>query len=214
MDNQTLDIKDYLKIIKRRRRFLYIPFLIIACIAAVLAVALPATYRSTSTILIEAQEIPVDLVRSTVTTFADQRIQIISQRIMTRPNLSEIIRKYDLYADNRKSEPEEKILEKMRSRIKVETISADVADQRNGKPTQATIAFTLTFDDRSPVLAQKVANELTSLFLKENIKARTESAENAAMFLSEESKRLKVKIQEIQNALANFKEKPESIAAN
>ncbi|WP_426994412.1 lipopolysaccharide biosynthesis protein [Methylomonas sp. CM2] len=207
MDNQTLDIKDYLKIIKRRRRFLYIPFLIIACIAAVLAVALPATYRSTSTILIEAQEIPVDLVRSTVTTFADQRIQIISQRIMTRPNLSEIIRKYDLYADNRKSEPEEKILEKMRSRIKVETISADVADQRNGKPTQATIAFTLTFDDRSPVLAQKVANELTSLFLKENIKARTESAENAAMFLSEESKRLKVKIQEIQNALANFKEK-------
>ncbi|ATG90575.1 lipopolysaccharide biosynthesis protein [Methylomonas koyamae] len=207
MENHTLDIKDYLKIIKRRRKFLYIPFLLIALISLLLAVLLPSIFRSTSTILIEAQEIPSELVRSTVTTFADQRIQVISQRIMTRPNLTEIIKKYDLYADDRKKKTEEVILEKMRKSIKVETISADVADHRSGASAQATIAFTLTFDDKSPALAQKVANELTSLFLKENIKSRTESAENAALFLSEESKRLKAKIQEIQNSLATFKER-------
>lgn len=207
MENQAIDIKDYLKIIKRRRKFLLIPFLVVAVISVLLAVLLPALYRSTSTILIEAQEIPAELVHSTVTTFADQRIQMISQRIMTRPNLSEIIKKYDLYADDRKNKPEEVILEKMRKSIKVETISADVANNKSGPAQQATIAFTLTFDDRSPSLAQKVANELTSLFLKENIKSRTESAENAALFLSEESKRLKVKIQEIQQSLATFKEK-------
>ncbi len=207
MENQAIDIKDYLKIIKRRRKFLLIPFLVVAVISVLLAVLLPALYRSTSTILIEAQEIPAELVHSTVTTFADQRIQMISQRIMTRPNLSEIIKKYDLYADDRKKKPEEVILEKMRKSIKVETISADVASNKSGPAQQATIAFTLTFDDRSPSLAQKVANELTSLFLKENIKSRTESAENAALFLSEESKRLKVKIQEIQQSLATFKEK-------
>ncbi|WP_446811788.1 lipopolysaccharide biosynthesis protein [Methylomonas sp. 2BW1-5-20] len=207
MENQAIDIKDYLKIIKRRRKFLLIPFLVVAVISVLLAVLLPALYRSTSTILIEAQEIPAELVHSTVTTFADQRIQMISQRIMTRPNLSEIIKKYDLYADDRKKKPEEVILEKMRKSIKVETISADVANNKSGPAQQATIAFTLTFDDRSPSLAQKVANELTSLFLKENIKSRTESAENAALFLSEESKRLKVKIQEIQQSLATFKEK-------
>jgi len=207
VENQAIDIKDYLKIIKRRRKFLIIPFLIIALISIVLAVLLPAVYRSTSTILIEAQEIPAELVHSTVTTFADQRIQMISQRIMTRPNLTEIIKKYDLYAEERQKKPEEVILEKMRKSIKVETISADVANNKSGPAQQATIAFTLTFDDKSPTLAQKVANELTSLFLKENIKSRTESAENAALFLSEESKRLKVKIQEIQQNLANFKEK-------
>lgn len=207
MENQAIDIKDYLKIIKRRRKFLFVPFLIIALISIVLAVLLPAIYRSTSTILIEAQEIPSELVRSTVTTFADQRIQMISQRIMTRPNLTEIIKKYDLYADDRKNKPEEVILEKMRKSIKVETISADVANNKSGPAQQATIAFTLTFDDKSSSVAQKVANELTSLFLKENIKSRTESAENAALFLSEESKRLKAKIQEIQQGLALFKEK-------
>ncbi|MCQ8117447.1 lipopolysaccharide biosynthesis protein [Methylomonas rosea] len=207
MENNTLDIKDYLKIIKRRRKFLFIPLLIIALISILLAVLLPSMFRSTSTILIEAQEIPSELVHSTVTTFADQRIQVISQRIMTRPNLAEIIKKYDLYADDRKKKTEEIILEKMRKSIKVETISADVTDHRSGASAQATIAFTLTFDDKSPALAQKVANELTSLFLKENIKSRTESAENAALFLSEESKRLKAKIQEIQESLAIFKER-------
>lgn len=207
MENQTIDIKDYLKIIKRRRRFLLIPFIIIVLASILLAVLLPAKYRSSATILIEAQEIPADLVHSTVTTFAEQRIQMISQRIMTRPNLTEIIKKYNLYAAERLKKPEEVILEKMRSLIKVETISADVGDQKTNRATQATIAFTLTFEDKSAELAQKVANELTSLFLKENIKSRTESAENAALFLSEESKRLKAKIQEIQDKLATFKEK-------
>ena len=206
MENQTPDINDYLKIVKKRRKFLFIPLFVIAALSVILAVVLPSVFRSSATILIEEQEIPSELVKSTVTTFADQRIQIISQRIMSRSNLIEIIKKYDLYADDRKSKTEEKILEKMRKLIKVETISADVVDPRSGRPTQATIAFSLAFDDQSPAQAQKVANELTSLFLKENIKSRTESAENAALFLTEEAHRLKDKIQQLQSKLATFKE--------
>jgi succinoglycan biosynthesis transport protein ExoP len=207
VENQTLEINDYFKIIKRRRKILILPFVVISTLSIVLAVLLPSKYRSIATILIEEQEIPSDLVHSTVTTFADQRIQVISQRIMSRSNLVDIIQKFDLYSKERINEPEERILEKMRKSIVIEPISADVIDPRNGSPTKATIAFTLTFDDRSPSLAQKVANELTSLFLKENIKSRTESAENATLFLSEESRRLKEKIQQLQATLATFKEK-------
>lgn len=207
MENQTLEFKDYLKTIKKHRRFLILPMLIIALFSVVLAVVLPSVYRSSATILIEEQEIPSELVRSTVTTFADQRIQVISQRIMSRLNLMETVQKFNLYADERLKKTEERILDKMRKRIKVETISADVIDPRNGAPTKATIAFTLTFDDESSTTAQKVANELTSLFLKENIKSRTESAENAALFLSEETRRLKEKIVQLQTTLAEFKER-------
>lgn len=207
MENQTLDIRDYLKIIKKRRKYLVIPFVVITLLGVILAVVLPSVFRSSSTILIEEQEIPSELVKSTVTTFADQRIQVISQRIMSRSNLTDIIKKYDLYADDRQTKPEERILEKMRESIKVETVSADVIDPRNGAPTKATIAFILSFDYKSSSIAQQVANELTSLFLKENIKSRTESAENAAVFLSEEARRLKDKIQQLQGALASFKEK-------
>ncbi|MFA5983142.1 MAG: Wzz/FepE/Etk N-terminal domain-containing protein [Methylococcaceae bacterium] len=205
MENQAPDIKDYLKIIKRRRKFLLIPFVIILTISSVLAVILPPVFQSTATILIEEQEIPPDLVRSTVTTFADQRIKVISQRIITRPNLNEIIQKFDLYPELRKKKSEEVILKKMRDSLKIDTISADVGGHSGG--SKATIAFTLAFDDENAGIAQKVANELTSLFLKENIKSRTESAENTMIFLHEESKRLKDKIQEIQTDLATFKGK-------
>lgn len=95
MENQESDFKDYFKIFKRRIKFFVIPFLLISLIAVLLAVLLPSVYRSSATILIEEQVIPSDLVRSTVTTYADQRIQVISQRIMTRANLSGIIKKYN-----------------------------------------------------------------------------------------------------------------------
>ena len=207
MENQAIDIRDYFNIIKRRSKFLLVPFLVISILSIVLAVVLPSVYPSIATILIEEQEIPSDLVRSTVTTFADQRIQVISQRIMTRSNLLELINKFDLYAKERKSKSEERILEKMRESIKVEPLSANVIDKRNGMPSLATIAFTLSFDNDNPALAQKVANELTSLFLKENIKSRTESAQNATLYLREEANRLREKIKETQTKLAAFKEK-------
>lgn len=207
MENQTPDIKDYLKIIKRRKKSLLIPFFAISLLSIVIAVVLPSIYRSMATILIEEQEIPSELVHSTVTSFADQRIQVISQRIMSRANLIDIIKKFDLYADDLKIKTEERILEKMRKSIKVETVSADVIDPRNGQPTKATIAFILSFDNTSATISQKVANELVSLFLKENIKTRTESADNAALFLNEESRRLRDKINDIHTRLAAFKEK-------
>lgn len=95
----------------------------------------------------------------------------------------------------------------MRERIVVDTISADVVNQRSGgKPSQTTIAFTLSFEDESPIVAKNVANELATIFLKENIKSRTLSAENATLFLTEASKRLKDEIQKKQKKLADFKE--------
>ena len=73
--------------------------------------------RSTATILIEEQEIPPDLVRTTISSYADQRIQVISQQVMTRSTLMQIVEKYDLYPKQRKRETTEEILERMRKDI-------------------------------------------------------------------------------------------------
>jgi polysaccharide biosynthesis transport protein len=206
VENQTPDIKDYLKVIKRRKKFIIIPFILISLLSVILSVVLPSIFRSKATILIEEQEIPSELVKSTVTTFADQRIHLIKERIMSRANLMEIVKKFNLYENELKSKTEERVLDKMRKSITIDTVSADVIDPRNGVPTKATIAFILAFDNPSASLAQKVANEMVSLFLKENIKSRTDAAENAAVFFTEEKKRLKDKIVELQAQLAEFKD--------
>lgn len=178
-----------------------------AALTLFIAIAWPPTYRAGATILIEQQEIPQDLVRSAISSFADERVQIISQRVMTTQNLMSLIDRYNLYPDIRESKPREVLLQKMRSDIALKMISADVIDPRSGRPTEATIAFTVSYQNRSPDLALKVANELTTLYLNENLTSRTQMAEQTTAFFAEETAKQVARIDEIDKKLAAFKEK-------
>ena len=95
-------------------------------VATLFAFLWPATYQSSSTILIEEQQIPQEFVRSTVTGFAEQRIQSLTQQILSRVKLWEIIQQFKLYPQLQEKYTREEILEKMRDNIKLETISAEV----------------------------------------------------------------------------------------
>jgi len=198
---------DYLSILGRRKKQLIIPALLIFVASAMLAFGLPSIYQSKATILIEQQEIPADLVRSTVTSYAGERIQMISQRVMTTDNLSKIINDYGLYKDKRKTTSMTVLVAKMRKEINLEMISADVVDPRSGRPTSATIAFTLSFNNESPRTSQKVTSELVSLFLNANLERRTKSAVETTGFLATESAKLEQKVAELETSLAEFKER-------
>jgi len=200
-------LAELIEVIRRRARVIGITLGVAFLATCVLAVALPPTYRSTGTILIEQQEIPTDLVRSTVTSYADERVQIISQRVMTTQNLLDIIRRYDLYHGLQKRESRENVIDRMRDDIQFRMISADVVDPRTGVPRRATIAFTVSYDNSSPDLAVKVANEITSLYLNENLSSRSRLAEDASSFLTTEGDRLSTQIAELEGKLATFKEK-------
>lgn len=200
-------LADYLGVAKRRLR----PMLIAAgsglLITLMLAFLLPPRYQSIATILIEQQELPTELVRSTVTSYADQRVQVISQRVMTTQTLLDIIRRYDLYPRQRNRDSREALIARMRDDIAVKMISADVIDPRSGRPTSATIAFSVAYFNRSADQAAKVANELTTLFLNENLTSRTKLAEDAATFLEAEGDRVSRRISELEGKLAVFKSK-------
>ncbi len=207
MEEQTKDLRDYLDAFRRRRTSILITGVCIFVISVLVAMLWPPTYRSTATILIEEQEVPPDLIRSTITSYATQRIQTISQTVMTRANLMQIIEKYDLYHNKRRLETTEEIQERMRKDVNVEMINADVIDPRSGRPTPATIAFTLSYDGEVAEVTQKVASELTTLFLNENLKNRTEKAAETYTFLSTEADKLREHITELETQLAAFKEK-------
>ena len=193
--------------------------LVVALAAGALALLWPPTYRSTGTILIEQQEVPTDLVRSAITSYADQRIQVITQRVMTTENLFKIIDRYGLYTAERAREAREKVIARMRDDISFEMISADVIDPRIGRPTKATIAFSVSYRHRSPDIAARVANELISLYMSVNIETRKQDAANASSFLNDEADRLSKRIDDLQSQVATFKEQhmdelPELAALN
>ena len=207
MEEQEKTLQDYLAIVSRRKVPMIVTMTVVFLIGVVVALVWPPTYKSSATILIKEQEIPSELVMSTVTSFAAQRIQTISQRVMTRSNLMQIIKKYNLYEDDLKRYTTEEVLEEMRDDIGLNMISADVVDPRTSRPTEATIAFSLSFRGESPGSTQKVAGELTSLFLAENLKNRKEKASETYLFLTSESEKLAKMITDSESKMAAFKEK-------
>jgi uncharacterized protein involved in exopolysaccharide biosynthesis len=200
------DLRDYTDFLRRRKKQLLLPFVGILFIGAAVALLLPPIYKSTATILIEGQQIPTDFVRTTVTSFAEERIQIITQRIMGRTRLLEIVDQFNLYADLRNNRTTEEILDLMRKDIGLETISADVIDTRTGRPTQATIAYTLSFQGKNPEIVQRVTNVLASLYLEENLKTRERQARGTSSFLEEELKSLRGHLDGLERQIAVFKE--------
>ena len=200
-------LRDLLAAARHRRKTLILAFCVALLCFILLAMFLPPKFRSAGTILIEQQEMPQELVRSTVTSYADERVQVISKRVMTTETLLNIIRRYDLYPKQRAKDTREALLARMRKDIGLKMISADVIDPRSGHPTSATIAFEVSYTSSSPDVAAKVANELTTLYLNENLNNRTQLARDAANFLQAEGDRLDHQIADLEVKLATFKDK-------
>ncbi len=207
-EERELSLADYWAIAKRRFWHILLPAVVVFVLGVMVALALPAVYRSNATILIEEQEIPRDMVRSTVTSFAAQQIQVITQRVMTVENIEQVVEKFGLYgqddADSRL--PRTELAKLFRENVTLDVVSADVIDPRSGRPTEATIAFTLAFDDPNPSTAQKVTNELVTLYLNTNISARKDRAAGASDFLTAQAEALNSELIGLEARLAEFKE--------
>jgi uncharacterized protein involved in exopolysaccharide biosynthesis len=205
MTEKPKDIRDYVDFIKRRKLYIIIPFLCIFAVVGLITILLPSIYRSTTTILIEAQQIPVDLVRSTVTGYVEERIQTITQQIMSRSRLLEIINRFNLYQDLRDRYTTDEIVEEMREDIKFETINAEVISEKTGRPSTATIAFSISFEGKDPSKVQNVANVLASLYLEENLRTREQRAKTTSAFLEAELSSLNETIADLEKRIAAFK---------
>jgi len=205
-EEETRDLREHLAAFRRRWKPILATGIILFLISAAVAALLPATYRSTATILIEQQEMPADLVRSTISSYADQRIQVISQQVMTRVNLMRIVEQYNLYPGSRATRANEELVQRLAKDIKLDLLKADVIDQRGSK-TNATIAFSLSYEGETPAVAQKVTNELVTLFLSENLKNRQQKSAETSAFLAEEAAKLGAHVSETEAKLATFKER-------
>jgi uncharacterized protein involved in exopolysaccharide biosynthesis len=213
MEDEVKSLNDYISIGWRRRYYILIPFLLVTIVASTIVLILLPIYASTGTILVESQQISEDLVQSTVTGVAEERIQVISQQIMSSQQLLEIIEKFKLYANHGSNTPRSEIMDDMRNRIGIDFVSKKRRRNNNA------VVFTISFEHPKAAIAHSVTNELVTLFLDENIRSRTESAEGTSEFLRKESERLGEQIAAIGERIAVYKQEnegslPEALNSN
>jgi len=194
-------LASYIAIVKRRLFHFLIPFVLLLGIGAVVVLVQRPIYLAEGKILVESQEIPTDLVRPTVTDSANQRIQIIQQRIMTRDNLLGIINKYLLFPSQRQWMSGTQLFDLMRERTTIKLIELN----RTAQPNNLTVAVNLGFEYEDPTIAMRVANEFLTLILNEDARTRTDRAAATTKFLAREAKRLEGELGAIDAQAAEFR---------
>ncbi len=211
-----LTLHDYIDILKRHALLMTAVFTVVLFTASAFAILLPPVYQSSGTILIESQQISTDIIASSVTGFASERIEVIKQRVMTRENLLRIIKKYNLFPSDKEKRVTSELIDDVKKRIMIKMLSTHQrqAGRRGGT---ATIAFDIMFEDRHAELAFGVTSELVTLFLSENIKSRVERATETTKFLSQEAQRLKAALEKMESLVAIYKQEhsnslPENLA--
>jgi polysaccharide chain length determinant protein (PEP-CTERM system associated) len=203
-------LSDYWDIFLRRRWWIILPALVIACGTTAVVSKLPKIYLSQTTILVEPQKVPPDFVKPTVTTDVSNRLQIISQKILSRTHLQRIIDKFGLYRSKPrvvrilnallhkgKHTPEE-IIDAMRTDITVETI-ADEQDRNH-----ALGAFKISYQGDDPALVQQVTRELAALFIEENEKVREQQAEGTTRFIDDELEKARLSLEDQERRRKDF----------
>lgn len=164
------------------------------------AYILPPVFQSEAKILVESQQIPDDLARSTVTASASERLQIIQQRLMTRDNLIRLIDEHDLYADRADMTITQKV-NLLRQATIIQPIALSGQRGRNGSLS----AFTIRVIFNDPLNAARIANEFVTTVLEQNLRTRAERATETLEFFDKEEQRLASELVALEAQIQEFK---------
>jgi polysaccharide chain length determinant protein (PEP-CTERM system associated) len=185
---EPFDLQRYLNVVRRRHLHFLLPLLVGWLAVWVSSWILPARYKSSTLILVEQPTMPKSYVQPNISDDLQDRLQSITQQILSRTRLLLIIDKLHLYAGGREQiSPDEKV-ELMRKDIDIELV-------RDNHGEQIT-AFRIYYSARDARSAQQVTSELTDLFINENLKVRQQESNDTTQFIAAQ----------LENARANLAE--------
>ncbi len=183
----------------RRRWIIAVPLVVCPFTALIVSAHLPNLYQSDMLIQIIPQRVPDSYVRSTVTLRTDERIQSLSQQILSRTELEKIIRDWNLYADLTARLPMQDVVNEMRRAIKV-----DVEPSVGGRSPDA---FHVQFTYTDPALAARVTSRLGSLFADFNARERSTLAEATDQFLQSQLEDARNRLSAQEKKVEEFRKK-------
>lgn len=203
-DNGSSLISHLPAMLWQRRWLVVLPALLVIIGTTATALLMKPLYRSQAIVVVESQQLPLELVNSSLTNVIDQRIAKVRQQVLSRPDLIALIQRYNLYPDERQTIPLSKVIEEMRNATVVEAISADI-EARARPGTSNTIAFAIGFEYRDAPTAQLIAQEFVTRFLDRDAAEKTEQAVGTAEFLGEQGETLRSQIAEVEARITQIK---------
>ena len=204
----TVLIKPLIRILRRRLLSVSLVTMLVMTLGVGAALLIPSSYRSTATVLVDQEEFSREVTGVEKSAYADRRIKILSKRVLSGDNLSQLAKEFDLYqeADYQDGKLLRSTLDGLRKRIDVEPVTAEVIDSKTRFEVSATIAFNVAFIAEDPGLAQRVTERLVQMFLEENTALLSRGSTAATELLSREENQLAREIEQLEDRIKVFKE--------
>ncbi len=213
--SQGQNFQRYWDTVRRRRWWIILPTFVIWAAVWGFSWFVAATYKSETLILVEQQKVPAQYVVPNVTSDLQDRLQSMTQQILSRTRLMRIIDQFQLYADLKSQLTLDEMVDKMRKDIKIDLVQAPGPPGRMADLT----AFKITYSSTNPRLAQQVTGQLTSLFIDENLKERAQQSESTTDFLGAQLEEARKSLTEQEQRVREFKSKylgalPDQLGSN
>jgi succinoglycan biosynthesis transport protein ExoP len=188
----SFDLQQYLGIVRRRHMAFLIPLLAGWLVVWAVSWVLPARFRSTTLILVEQPTMPKDYVTPNVSDNLQDRLQSITQQILSRTRLLRIIEQLHLYPRDKNDDDK---VDQMRKDIGIDLV-------RDGDRVNA---FNISFQSQDARNAQEVTSELTNLFISENLEVRQQESEGTTKFLESQLETARKTLSEQEEQVREFK---------
>lgn len=206
MKDQGIDIRKYFFMFKRRAVLAATAFLIVLAAGVFYCLFWPPVYAATCLVVVQPQKVPGDIVKATVTTKIQERLHIITQQVLSRSRLMEIIERFDLYPNARKTTTPDQLADMMRRDITI-------------KITTKQNYFTINFVYPDAKVVAAVTNALAAFYVDSNLRLREEDAVGTARFLKRELTRMAGQLREWESRITKYKQEhiyelPESRTQN
>jgi polysaccharide chain length determinant protein (PEP-CTERM system associated) len=208
------DPKDYLALLVRRKRWILFPFCALSAAVLLFTYILPQMYVSEALVVIRPRDVPEDFVKDLIAGTTEQRLAAIQQTVLSRTILVQILNEFeDRLPEYRRLNMDEKVL-KLRKQINV-----DFESERRGGVQLPVTYFRISYGNRNPELAQKVAAKVTSLFIDQDNRAREMQVYGTTEFLSSELTKISDQLTQSENRLQELRTRyryqlPEQLDAN
>jgi succinoglycan biosynthesis transport protein ExoP len=209
--SEGLDLQHYLGVVRRRHLYFLIPLFVGWAVVWAASWVLPPRYSSSTLILVEQPTMPKDYVTPNVIDDLQERMQSITQQILSRTRLLHIIDQFNLYTGPHSKPSPDQQVDKMRKDIDIELV-------RDEQRRQIT-AFNVSYSSADPHIAQEVTSELTNLFINENVEQSQNQSIDTTKFLEGQLETARKSLSEQEEKVRQFKaqhlgEMPAQLAAN
>jgi uncharacterized protein involved in exopolysaccharide biosynthesis len=185
-------LHEIFSLFRRRKKFFFIPLIIITSISVVGALLLPQKFESSSTILVQRDEIPNLLLGYEISRAmaSEDRLRTFNEILYSRTMLLKLI---DSLGYGEKAQTEAK-------RQKLVTVLTNLIETEK----RGSDSFRITFTDDDPKRAQRAVELLSKLFIETLMGVENQRGEQSVQFFEKKLSEIKEKFESSQRQVVSI----------